>query len=155
VLQLVGELLWSERMLAHERLPQLERRVEREALASAVAEQLERAREHALRLEAVFHALGAEPSSNLDRRLEALGAYHDELTGRLADGRLADVCHALAAAAAVRHELAAYDALLALAPAVGLAAEARAALERSRAEEAAGLERLRRELERISAALPA
>jgi ferritin-like metal-binding protein YciE len=131
-------------------LPKLQRAVTSEGLAAAVSEHLEQTREHGPRLEEVFRAVEAEPSSNLDPSLEQLAQHHDELAEKLPDDRLADVFHAAAAAATEHHELAAYDALLALAPAVELPKDAREALERNLAEEAEALRRVEHELQRLA-----
>ena len=124
-----------------------------EGLAKAVDEHLEQTREHGPRLERVFRALDAEPSSNLSPPVEKLAQHHDELADSFADDRLADCFHATAAAATEHHELAAYDALLALARSVDLAGDARELLERNRAEEAEALERLEQELQRLAGEL--
>jgi ferritin-like metal-binding protein YciE len=131
-------------------LPKLQRAVKSEGLAAAVAEHLEQTREHGPRLEDVFRAVGAEPSSNLNPPLEKLAQHHDELAESFADDRLADVFHAAAAAATEHHELASYDALLALAQAIELPGEARSLLERNRKEEDDALRRLGTELERLA-----
>jgi ferritin-like metal-binding protein YciE len=127
--------------------------VQSEGLAAAVAEHLEQTKEHGPRLEDVFRAVGAEPSSNLDPAAEKLAQHHDELAGSFADDRLADVFHASAGVATEHHELAAYDALIALSRAVELSEDARGLLERNRSEEEAALHRLEGELERLAGAL--
>jgi ferritin-like metal-binding protein YciE len=123
--------------------------VESEGLASAVEEHLEQTREHGPRLEKVFRALGAEPSSNLSPPVEKLAEHHDELAGNVKHHRLADVFHASAAATTEHHELAAYDALLTLASAVELPDDMRGLLEQNRAEEAEALGRLQQERDRL------
>ena len=134
-------------------LPKLQQAVQSEGLATAVAEHLEQTREHGPRLEQVFRAVGAEPSSNLSPPVEKLARHHDELADSFADDRLADVFHAAAAAATEHHELAAYDALLALARAVELPDDARKRLEQNRGEEAEALRRVQGELERLAGEL--
>lgn len=134
-------------------LPKLQHAIKSEGLASTVAEHLEQTREHGPRLEQVFRALDAEPSSNLSPPVEKLAQQHDELAGSFADDGLADFFHASAAATTEHHEVAAYDALLALAQSVALSDEARSQLERNRGEEAEALERLRKELDRLAGAL--
>jgi ferritin-like metal-binding protein YciE len=124
--------------------------VQSEGLAKAVAEHLEQTREHGPRLEAVFRAVDAEPSSNLSPPVEKLAQHHDELAGSFANDRIADVFHAAAAAATEHHELAAYDAVLALAPGVELPDDARKLLEQNRSEEADALQRLDSALERLA-----
>jgi ferritin-like metal-binding protein YciE len=131
-------------------LPKLHEAVQSEGLAATVAEHLEQTREHGPRLEQVFRAVGAEPSSNLNPPVEKLAQHHDELADSFADDRLADVFHAAAAATTEHHELAAYDALLALARSVELSDDARGLLERNRGEEAEALQRLEGEVERLA-----
>lgn len=123
--------------------------VRSEGLAAAVAAHLAETKEHGPRLEEVFRALAAEPSSNLDPTLDKLIQHHDDLAGSFADDRLADVFHVAAAAATEHHELAAYDTLLALGRAVELPESARAHLGQNRAEEADALGRLQSELGRL------
>jgi ferritin-like metal-binding protein YciE len=131
-------------------LPKLHGEIESEGLASAVAEHLEQTKEHVTRVEQVFRAVDAEPSSNLSPPVEKLAQHHDELSESFADDRLADVFHAAAAAATEHHEIASYDALLKLGQSVDLSDEARELLERNRAEEGEALDRLETELQRLA-----
>jgi ferritin-like metal-binding protein YciE len=131
-------------------LPKLQSEIVSEGLASVVAEHLEQTREHATRLEQVFRALDAEPTSNLSPPVEKLAQHHEELAGSFADDRLADVFHATAAAATEHHEIASYDALLTLGRSVGLSDDARKLLERNRAQEGETLERVEAELQRLA-----
>jgi ferritin-like metal-binding protein YciE len=133
-------------------IPKLLQAIESEGLHAAVSEHLEQTREHGPRLEAVFRALDAEPSSNLSPPFEKLAQHHDELAGSIPDHRLADVFHAAAAAATEHLELASYDALLALADSVDVG-DARSLLERNRDEEADALKRVQSELERLAGEL--
>ena len=133
-------------------LPELLKAIESEGLHGAVAEHLEQTREHGPRLEEVFRAVGAEPSSNLSPPVEKLARHHDEVAGSIANDRLADVFHASAAAATEHLELAMYDAVLALADAVALG-DSRKLLERNRDEEAGALKKLQSELERLAGEL--
>lgn len=133
-------------------LPELLEAIKSEGLHAAVTQHLEQTREHGPRLEDVFRAVGAEPSSNLSPPMEKLAQHHDELAGNIPDYRLADVFHAAAAAATEHLELAMYDALLALGDAVELG-DARGLLERNRGEEADALGRLQSELQRLAGEL--
>ena len=137
-----------ERTLAFEVLPKLYEDVRSQKLAQVVAEHLEETKEHVRRVEQVFRAVDAEPSSNLGAPVEKLAQHHHELAQKIADERLADVFHSAAAATTEHHELAGYDALLALAAAVG-PGDARKLLEQNRKEEAQALEKLEQELERL------
>jgi ferritin-like metal-binding protein YciE len=134
-------------------LPELHKAVRSERLAAAVAEHLEQTKEHGPRLERVFRAVDAEPSSNLSPPVEKLAQHHDELADSLADDRLADVFHAAAAVATEHHEIASYDTLLTLGPAVDLSDEARGLLEQNRGEEGEALGRLEGELQRLAGEL--
>ena len=134
-------------------LPKLLEAIESEGLHEAVTEHLVQTREHGPRLEEVFRAVGAEPSSNLSPPLEKLAEHHDELAESIPDRRLADVFHAAAAVATERLELSMYDAVLALGDAVDLAGDARGLLERNRGEESDALGRVQQELERLSATI--
>ncbi|HKB93096.1 MAG TPA: DUF892 family protein [Gaiellaceae bacterium] len=153
-LQLLGELLWTERTLAFEVLPTLVGQAKSEGLVNALAEHLEETKEHAARLEPVFRAVGAEPSSNFSPPVEKLAEHHDELASSFTDDRLADVFHAAAAATTEHHELAAYEALLRLGGMLDIG-DARELLEHNRDEEARALERLESELDRLVGALAA
>ena len=141
-------MLWTERMLAFEGLPKLRRDVTAEGLAQAVDEHLEQTKEHAARLEQVFRAAGAEPSSNLSPPAEKLGDHRAELAEDIPDDRLKDVLNATAAAATEHYEIALYDALLELASGLGLD-DARELLERNRKEEEEALRRVTEELEKL------
>ena len=129
-------------------LPELHKAVKSQGLAEAVADHLEQTKEHGPRLEQVFRAVGAEPSSNLDPVVETLAAHHEELSGSFADERLADVFHAAAAMRSEHDEIAKYDALLTLGNALDLS-DARGLLEQNRREEGDALRRLGSELERL------
>jgi ferritin-like metal-binding protein YciE len=133
-------------------LPKLQRAVTSEGLASVVSDHREQTEQHGPRLEEVFRAVDAEPSSNLSPPAEKLAQHHDELAGNIPDDRLADVFHAAAAAATEHLELALYDAVLGLAGTVELG-DARRLLERNREEEAEALKKLRSELERLAGEL--
>jgi ferritin-like metal-binding protein YciE len=136
-------------MLAFEVLPKLQREVRSGELASVVAEHLEETREHATRLEQVFRVAGAEPSSNLSPPFEQLASHHDELAAGIPDDRLADSYHAASAAATEHLELALYDSVVVFARTLELR-DAVGLLERNRNEDAAALDRLRAELDRIA-----
>jgi ferritin-like metal-binding protein YciE len=129
-------------------LPDLHRAVRSEGLAHVVEEHLEQTKEHATRLEQVFRALGAEPSSNLNAPVEKLAEHHDEVAENIQEERLADVFHAAAGATTEHHEIAAYDALLALGEALELG-DARKLLEQNRKEETEALGKLEQELKRL------
>jgi ferritin-like metal-binding protein YciE len=137
-------------MLAFEILPKLQQAVTGETLHAIVAEHLEQTKEHVARLERVFRAAGAEPTSNLYAPIEQLAQHHEEIGGSIPDDRLADVYHAAAGSTTERIEISGYDALLALAQALELDSDARGLLLQTRKEEQQALEKLQGELERLS-----
>ncbi len=141
-------MLWTERTLAFDVLPKLHEAVKSQGLAQAVAEHLDETKQHGPRLEEVFRAVGAEPSSHRDPAVEALAKHHDELAGSFADERLADVFRAATAVRTEHDELARYDALLTLGNALDLG-DGRRLLEENRQEEEQALQRIHGELERL------
>ena len=117
-LQLLAQMLWVERMLVFEVLPQLQKQVQSESLAAAVEEHLAQTHGHVARVEEAFRALGAEPASARSAPAAALAAEHDEVAGKIAEPRLADFFHAGAAIHTEHLELAGYEVLLELARAL-------------------------------------
>jgi ferritin-like metal-binding protein YciE len=147
-LQLLAEMLWVERMLVFEVLPSLQKQVQSESLAAAVEEHLAQTHGHVTRVEEAFRALGAEPVSARSAPAAALKAQHEEVTGKIAEPRLADLFHAAAAIHTEHLELAGYEALLELARALGRE-DLEAPLAQNREEEAQTLERFRQLAERL------
>jgi ferritin-like metal-binding protein YciE len=81
----------------------------------------------------------AEPAqAGAERIAAALAAEHEEVAGKIAEPRLADLFHAGAAITTEHYEIASYDMLLELAPEA-----ARESLAQNRKEEAQTLELLR------------
>jgi ferritin-like metal-binding protein YciE len=90
------------------------------------------------RVEEAFRALGAEPASARSAPAAALAAEHEEVAGKIAEPRLADLFHAGAAITTEHFEIASYDVVLDLAPDA-----VRESLAQNRKEEAQALELLR------------
>jgi ferritin-like metal-binding protein YciE len=130
-------------------LPSLERQATSEWLVDLLRSHLAETKEHAVRLEQVFRAVGAEPSSNLAAPVQKLAQHHDELAGSIRSERLADAYHAIAAATTEHYELAAYEALLALAPTLELDGDAVALLAQNRDEDANALVALQGSLQKL------
>jgi ferritin-like metal-binding protein YciE len=150
----LGELLWVERLLVFEALPELVEAAHDDELRAALAAHLEQTRTHAERVEAAFRAAGADPAS---ARSDLFAAARDEASTRLADAGeplLRDVCVASAAATAEHVELALYVQLVPLARSLGLDG-AVAGLEESRREEEQALARAEEALAAAAARLPA
>ena len=148
-LQLLAEMLWVERMLVFEVLPNLLKQVQSESLAAAVEEHLAQTHGHVARVEEAFRALGAEPVSARSAPAAALASEHEETAGKIAEPRLADLFHAGAAITTEHFEIASYDVLLELAPEA-----VRDSLAQNREEEAQTLERLRGLADNLRGQLP-
>jgi ferritin-like metal-binding protein YciE len=142
-LQLLAQMLWTERMLAFEILPGLHKQVKSELLAALVEEHLGQTHEHVARVESAFRALGAEPASGRSAPLAGANDQHEEVSGQITDTRLADLFHAGAAMQTEHLELAGYRLLLELADVLGRDEVARL-LEDNRKDEEEALERLRK-----------
>jgi ferritin-like metal-binding protein YciE len=146
-------MLWVERMLVFEVLPELSRQVQSESLAAAVEEHLAQTHGHIARCEAAFRALGAEPASARHAGAAGLADQHRETSAKLAEPRLADLFHASAAIATEHLEIASYDALIELARAHGRD-DVERLLAETRDEEAQTLERLVQLARNLRTALP-
>jgi ferritin-like metal-binding protein YciE len=153
-LALLAQMLWVERMLVFEVLPELRKQVQSESLAAAVEEHLAQTHEHVVRVEEAFRALGAEPVSARSAPAAALADEHGEVAAKIAEPRLADLFHAAAAIHTEHLELAGYEALVELARALDRP-EVEGRLEQNRREEAETLERLRKLAETLRRQLPA
>jgi ferritin-like metal-binding protein YciE len=140
-LQCLAQMLWTERMLVFEVLPDLHKQVKSESLAAAVQEHLVQTHDHVARIEQVFTRLGTEPASARSAPAAALQEEHGEVSGKIVDPLLADLFHAGAAVQTEHLEIAAYDLLLDLADSFA-EAEVAELLAANRADEEAALERL-------------
>ena len=142
-LQLLAQMLWTERMLAFEILPELHKQVKSESLAALVEEHLGQTHEHVARVESAFRALGAEPASGRSAPLAGAKAQHEEVAAQITDPRLADLFHAGAAMQTEHLELAGYRLLLELAATLEHE-EVTRLLEENSKEEKEALERLQK-----------
>lgn len=140
-LTLLGDLLFVERMLSFEVIPQLLGRISSPPLAGAIAEHLEQTKQHARNVEQAFAAAGAETSSNHSRPFVALCEQHRELAGAAVVPAVADVLHAQAALATEHYEIAGYDVLIECARQA--APDAVKALAENRSQEEHAAKRLR------------
>lgn len=142
-LQLLAQMLWTERMLAFEILPELHNQVKSESLAALVEEHLGQTHQHVARVESAFRALGAEPASGRSAPLAGAKAQHEEVAAQITDPRLADLFHAGAAMQTEHLELAGYRLLLELAATLEHE-EVTRLLEENSKEEKQALERLQK-----------
>lgn len=142
-LQLLAQMLWVERTLAFEVLPELHKQVKSESLAALVEEHLGETYQHVARVESAFRAFGAEPASGRSAPLAGAKDQHEEVASQITDPMLADFFHAGAAMQTEHLELAGYRLLLELADALGRDEVARL-LGENRKDEERALERLQR-----------
>lgn len=118
-LVLLSDILFVERQLSFEVLPELLKQVKDPDLAAALGEHVEPTKRHAENVERVFGTVGAEPSPDHSDPFAALVDQHSRLASSILDPTLADVFHAVAAAHTEHYEIAAYRALIELARAMG------------------------------------
>jgi ferritin-like metal-binding protein YciE len=116
----LADILFVERMLSFEVIPELLKQVCDPQLGGALAEHLEQTKRHVLNVEAAFRAAGAEPSSNHGRPFVGLKEQHAEIGGSIRSPALADLWHATAAIHTEHYEIAAYRQLRLLASQIGL-----------------------------------
>jgi ferritin-like metal-binding protein YciE len=124
----LGDLLFVERMLASDVLPDLLKEVSDPELGGALAEHLEETKRHVEGVVAAFRALDAEASANHSKPFVGLKEQHATVASSIRTPLLADLWHAQAAAHTEHYEIAGYTAAIGLARALGVA-DAVAALE--------------------------
>lgn len=129
----LAELLFVERRLAAEVLPQMLGEVADPDLSSVLAEHLQQTKQHCASVEGAFRAAGAESSCDLSPPFAALSEQHAELSGGAVGAPLADLVHLQASLRVEHFEIAAYRALVEMADAV--APEASSALAAVLSEE--------------------
>jgi len=137
----LADILFVERMLSFEVIPELQKQVSDPELGGALAEHLEQTKRHVANVEAAFATVGAEPSSQLSRPFDGLKEQHSKIAGSVKSPALADLWHAAAAIHTEHYEIAAYRHLLVLAAQLGIEELERLLAENLRDEEEA-LERL-------------
>jgi ferritin-like metal-binding protein YciE len=111
-LQLLAQMLWTERTLAFEVLPELHKQVKSESLAELVEEHLGQTQQHVARVESTFRAFGAEPASGRSAPVAGAKDQHEEVASKITDPRLADFFHAASAMQTEQLEIAGYRVLV-------------------------------------------
>lgn len=152
----LGDILFVERMLSFEVLPDLLKKVNNPDLTGALAEHLEQTKRHVANVEQAFKAVGAEPSSNLSPAFVGLKDEHSQIGASVKASGLADLWHATAAIHSEHYEIAAYRQLRVLAGMLGNEELDRLLAENLRDEEQAlmRLEQAAREVAEQAAATP-
>lgn len=147
----LSDLLFVERQLAFEVIPELLKQVTDPTLTRALAEHLEVTKRHAHDLEGVFRSVGAEPGAMHSFAFAGLEHQHSSRSASIVTPSLADVFHAGAAAHAEHYEIAAYRTLIALARAIAND-NVRGMLERNLADEQDALATIEQAVEQLAVA---
>ena len=104
----LSELLWIERRLAFDVLPDTIKQVHDDELRSLFEEHLEETKEHVQRVERAFREIGMEPSSAFSPGFSGLIEQHQATAQKITDPAVEDRWHALAGIAVEHFELALY-----------------------------------------------
>src|SRR4051794_33439058 len=139
---MLSELLWVERRLAFDVLPEVIEAVSDPELQRLFEQHLAETREHVARVEDAFRSLDMEPSSAFSPGFNGLIEQHDTVAGKIVEPELADRWHASAGVAAEHFELALYAALDPL-----VSDDLLALLRENRSDEEAALKQLLRWLQ--------
>jgi ferritin-like metal-binding protein YciE len=114
-LTLLAELLFIERMLSSEVIPQTLAKVASASLSGVLARHLEQTKRHVTNVQDGFRIAGAETSSSHSGPFVALKEEHERLVDSAATPAVADLLHAHAALCVEHFEIASYRALIAAA----------------------------------------
>jgi ferritin-like metal-binding protein YciE len=115
----LADILFVERMLSFQVLPELLKDVSEPELATVLADHLAQTKRHVTNVERTFETVGAEPSSNHSAPFVGLKDQHSEIAGSIKTPTLADLWHATASIHSEHYEIAAYRQLRLLASALG------------------------------------
>lgn len=114
----LGDILYVERTLAEEALPNLIGEVSDQEFKSGLQGHLEQTRGHVTNVEKVFELLGEEPQAEKCIAFEGLKQEHDQLVEK-SSSSLIDLVDIGAAARTENYEIAAYEGLRRMAKAMG------------------------------------
>jgi ferritin-like metal-binding protein YciE len=113
----LGDILYVERKLANEVLPNLINEVQNNEFRRGLEKHLDKTRQHVTNVEQVFDSLGEEPKAEKCIGFEGLKEEHDELLDEAASD-LVDLVDTGAAARTEHYEIAAYSGLIEMARAL-------------------------------------
>ena len=113
----LGDILYVERKLANEVLPNLINEVQDNQFRKGLEKHLDETRQHVTNVEQVFDSLGKEPKAEKCIGFEGLKEEHDELLDEAAP-ELVDLVDTGAAARTEHYEIAAYSGLIEMARAL-------------------------------------
>ncbi len=114
----LGDILYVERALVDETLPQLIGEVTDREFRASLEQHLEQTRQHVTNVESAFELLGEEPEVEPCLGFEGLKKEHDQMVEETAGG-LIDLIDAGAAARTENYEIAAYESLRRMAKGLG------------------------------------
>lgn len=114
----LGDILYVERKLAQETLPQLIDEVRDEEFKAGLESHLEETKQHVRNVEKVFAELGEEPEVEQCIGFEGLKAEHEKMTQETSSS-LIDLVDLGAAARTENYEIAAYESLRRMAKGLG------------------------------------
>jgi ferritin-like metal-binding protein YciE len=140
LLKQLGKLLTVEETLARSVLPKLKQEAQDEQLQQALDEHLQQTRQHVQQVQAAFAELGAEPTGQEAEGLQGLKQERESVAAELAPA-FRDGFNASAAMGAEHYEIAAYEAAIRLADALG-AAEVATLLRATLEQEVQALDKL-------------
>src|ERR671929_1487052 len=112
-------MLYVERKLADEVLPELASEVSDTDFKQSLREHTEETKRHVANVERVFELLGEEPKPDKSHAVDGLVAQHDKVAKNIESTKLRDVFDAGAAAKTEYLEIAAYESLITTAEALG------------------------------------
>jgi ferritin-like metal-binding protein YciE len=113
-------MLYVERTLADEVLPQLRQEVENDQLRQGIEAHLDQTRQHATNIERAFEMLGRPTEAQRSPALEGLKQAHDEVAPQIGAPALRDIFDAEAAAKTEHLEIAAYKGMITMADQMGM-----------------------------------
>ena len=114
----LGDILYVERALADETLPQLIGEVHDDEFRTGLEKHLVQTRRHVSNVESVFEALGEQPETEPCLGFEGLRKEHDTMAGETSR-KLIDLVDIGAAARTEAYEIAAYESLRRMAKGLG------------------------------------
>jgi ferritin-like metal-binding protein YciE len=112
-------MLYVERKLADEVLPELSDQIKDGDFKGDVKHHLEETRRHVANLERVFELLGEEPKADKSHAVDGLVAQHDKVVKHIESDHLRDLFNAGAAAKTEHLEISAYESMITSAGALG------------------------------------
>jgi ferritin-like metal-binding protein YciE len=112
-------MLYVERKLADEVLPELHGQITNSEFKQGVKEHIEETKRHVANVERAFELLGEEPKADKSHAIDGLVAQHDKVIKNIDSDRLRDVFNAGAAAKTEHLEISAYESMIKTAESLG------------------------------------